>query len=238
MLQNPFHKEILNIIETEAGKNKRVSKQPEGYEGHSEKSHGLSNPQLRKIVKEWLKTNTGMTFSEFKELINSLYTKAESSTEKYAAGFFLEYKPEFRRQLKPDILDVWLDFLSGWALIDSLCQSKFTQEDMKTNWLEWRKILEKFCASPNISKRRASLVLLTKPTWKSTDKRFSDLAFKNIEKLKHEKDIFITKAISWALRDMTKNHRMEVSDYLKENKDTLPKIAVRETKRKLETGRK
>jgi 3-methyladenine DNA glycosylase AlkD len=237
-LDNKFHNELLDKIKIEAGKKNHISKQPKGYEGHSEKSYGLSNPQLREITKTWLKKHKVLTFPEFKTLVSSLYTKAESATEKYIAGFLLEYRPEFRRQLKPDILDTWLNFLYGWALIDSLCQSKFTYEDMKTNWPDWEKLLGNFCTSPNISKRRASLVLLTKPTWNSPDKRFSDLAFKNIEKLKHEKDILITKTISWSLRDMTKNHREEVALYLKKNQNSLPKIAVRETKRKLETGRK
>ena len=64
------------------------------------------------------------------------------------------------------------------------------------------------------------------------------MAIQNIENIKHEKDILITKAISWLLREMTKNHKRLTGNYLKQNKDSLPGIAVRETTRKLETGRK
>jgi 3-methyladenine DNA glycosylase AlkD len=62
------------------------------------------------------------------------------------------------------------------------------------------------------------------------------IAFQNIERLKSEKEILITKAISWVLRSMVKHHRPTLIEFMKE-KD-LPAIAVRETRRVLETGRK
>jgi len=90
----------------------------------------------------------------------------------------------------------------------------------------------------NPSRRRASLVLLTKSVRGSNDARLSKLAFKNIDLLKGEKDILITKAVSWLLRSLIKNHRVEVVDYINKNRQILPKIAIRETERKLKTGRK
>ena len=100
------------------------------------------------------------------------------------------------------------------------------------------KNISQFSMDKNIHKRRASLVLLTFPVRKSQDKRLSDLAFTNIEKLKNENDILITKAISWLLRSLIANHRKEVEIYIDKNINSLPKIAIRETKRKLTTGRK
>jgi 3-methyladenine DNA glycosylase AlkD len=55
-------------------------------------------------------------------------------------------------------------------------------------------------------KRRASLVMLVTAVAKSDDERLHQLAYKNIEVLKDEKDIFITKAISWLLRAMADIH--------------------------------
>jgi len=37
---------------------------------------------------------------------------------------------------------------------------------------------------------------------------------------------------------LIKHHRQEVEDYLKDNSDSLPKIALRETRNKLKSGRK
>ena len=78
--------------------------------------------------------------------------------------------------------------------------------------------------------------MLTKPLRESADLRLARLAFANIGKLKSDKDILITSAVSWLLRALIKNHRQEVEDYLKDNSDSLPKIALRETRNKLKSG--
>jgi len=56
--------------------------------------------------------------------------------------------------------------------------------------------------------------------------------------LKSEKEVLITKAISWTLRSMVKLHRTPLKNYLAKNKQTLPAIAMRETLTKLQTGKK
>ena len=119
-----------------------------------------------------------------------------------------------------------------------MCQSSFSADEILLNWVSWEKVLITFSKSDFISKRRASLVLLTKPVRDVRNDKFLKIAFRNMNKLKLEKDILIIKAISWLLRDMIKNYRDEVKNYLKKNRETLPKIAVRETTRKLETGKK
>jgi 3-methyladenine DNA glycosylase AlkD len=63
------------------------------------------------------------------------------------------------------------------------------------------------------------------------------IALQNVDQLKNEKEILITKAISWVLRSMVKHHRAAVVQFLKEESG-LPAIAVRETRQVLETGRK
>lgn len=144
-----------------------------------------------------------------------------------------------RAFVRPKHLDIWLEKLEGWAEIDSLCQSAFRAEDILGNWREWELYLKAFSRDARfIQKRRASLVLLNKAVEQSTDKRLAILAFNNIDNIKDERDILITKAVSWILRSLVKNHRTEVEKYLQENLDYLPKIAIRETQNKLRTGKK
>lgn len=233
-----LHEELLSVIKKEAKSNTIISKHSPTYDGHKDKSYQLTNPQLRKIANVWLKHHDDLSLRKFLKLLNSLYGKSESSTEKYIAGFLLESSPSLRKQLQPKLLNSWLDNLTGWGQVDSLCQSRFNADNMLDNWGSWKQLLKELNNSSNINKRRASLILLTKPVRDSNDKKFADLAIKNIEKLKHEKEILITKAISWLLREMTKNHKVLVSSYLKQNTDSLPKVAVRETTRKLLTGKK
>lgn len=146
--------------------------------------------------------------------------------------------PKLRKTVEPRYLDVWLNNAHGWAEVDSLCQSKFPASEVLANWKEWKGLLTKLASSDNVNKKRASLVLLTKPVRDSEDARLENLAFTNINKLKNHRDILITKAVSWLLRDLIKHNRQRVESYLKENGDTLPKIVLRETRTKLLTGRK
>ncbi len=187
----------------------------------------------KKVVKENNFSSEGLT-----KLLDRLYSKAKTYEEIALAASLISVSPKLRYEIDPEKLDGWLTSTCGWAECDVLCQSNFPAEVMLPKWNVWKKLLVKFSKDKNIQKRRASLVLLTKAVRTSPDKKFSDLAFKNIDRLKAEKEILITKAVSWTLRSLIKNHRYEVTNYLKENRDTLPKIAVREVETKLATGRK
>ena len=81
-------------------------------------------------------------------------------------------------------------------------------------------------------------MLLCKPLTRSEDERLSRQALQMIDSLKHEKEVLITKAISWSLRSMVKLHKTDLKKYIDKNKASLPAIAVRETLTKLKTGRK
>ena len=64
------------------------------------------------------------------------------------------------------------------------------------------------------------------------------LALENVDRLKGEKDVLITKAISWVLRSAIPAQKDVIKKYLNLNMASLPKIAVRETLVKLRTGKK
>jgi len=98
------------------------------------------------------------------------------------------------------------------------------------------RFIRKLSLDKNINKRRAALVFLTVPIRYSEDKRLAALAFEVIEKLKPERHIMITKAVSWLLRSMVRHHQRAVAAYVRENRHSLPAIAVRETTRKIHDG--
>jgi len=164
--------------------------------------------------------------------------RGEAYEEKTLAALLMQASARARRAATPAMVDRWLDHLQGWAEIDSLCASVFGPEQMGADWLAWRALIERLAGDANINRRRAALVLLCMPTRKSGDPRFRDLAFELVERLKREKPILITKAVSWLLRSMAAQHRAAVAAYLEANAASLPAIAVRETRVKLATGTK
>lgn len=207
------------------------------YVGTNKPYHGFTTKQMSDLAKKIVKENN-LDSDQVINLLNSLYQNGASYTEIVLGPMILSLCPKTLKNFDPKNLDSWLNYTCGWAEDDVLCQSIFTPDILLSNWTEWQKILKEFNQSPNINKRRASLVLLTKSVHQFNDSRLSKLAFANIEKLKGETDILITKAVSWLLRSLVTFHKQELLDYLETNKDTLPKIAYREALSKALTGRK
>lgn len=230
------HRTLLAALRKEAGNGTTQS----GSESYLLSGHpylDIAVPARRRIARAWLSENRDIPPKEFLALLDSLYA-GKTHEEKTLGSLLLGYRPDLRTHVRTTHLDRWLDELSGWAEIDALCQNVFTAEELLARWKEWERFIRKLAKDTNINKRRSALVFLTGPTHRSRDVRLRTLAFEMIEVLKHEKPILITKAISWLLREMVALHRKEVTVYLKEHRDTLPKIALRETERKLTTGRK
>ncbi len=237
-IKNKHHLEILKELRR---KSRKISEKErefvKRYMGTDKTYYALASKDRAEIARKFLKDHPHLSPKEFVLLLNSLY-QGKSHQEIYVAGKLLEFSPKFKESFDIKLLDNWLDNAKGWSEVDSLCQSNFSAKNILGNWKKWESLLTKFSKDKNIHKRRASLVLLVKAVRESDDKRLSNFAFKNIDKLKPEKDILITKAISWLLRSLIKYHKKEVADYLKKTKNSLPKIAIRETEKKIKTGKK
>ncbi|MBL7857721.1 MAG: DNA alkylation repair protein [Cyclobacteriaceae bacterium] len=235
-MANVFHQEILQQIIERSGTPTQHTF-VDTYLGNDHPRYPISIPVLRKIAREWMKEYTDLPASAFSQLLTSLI-KGKSSTEKCMVGILLDYATPEQRKFDPKAFDSWLDHLVGWAEVDSLCTGKYSNTEIPENWKNWKPLLVRFNKSKNIQKRRASLVLLCSPMRNVQDDRLRKQAFENIDRLKSDKEILITKAISWLLRNMAKHYRSELIAYLNKNQDTLPTLAVRETMAKLKTGRK
>jgi 3-methyladenine DNA glycosylase AlkD len=234
---NKHYAEILAEIKKSVGKKSEDMAWVKKYMGTDKIFYSLRSETKKKIAKNFIKKYPNISLVGYIDLLNSLFA-GKSHEEICVASRLLEFLPKLRKQLNPKVLDKWLDNACGWGEIDSICQSNFSAEELLDDWSGWEELILKFSKDKNISKRRASLVLLTKSVRNSSDSRLANLAFSNIDRLKLEKDILITKAISWLLRSLINHNSDIVKAYLEKNKYVLPKIAIRETARKLLTGRK
>ncbi len=223
---NNYHKEIIELLQARAGEGTKLQKEREQrYDGTSKFCYCINQPTKTEIIKRWIKEHPNLTFSEYSDLLNKLFN-GNSHDEIIIGGKLLSFLPKLRSQLSSKVLDHWLNHVEGWLEIDSICQSNFSANELLDNWDQWEELLTGFSKDNNVAKRRASLVLLTAPVRKSSNQQLVDMAFLNIERLKAEKDILITKAISWLLRDLIKNHKKQVENYLSKNSTTLPKVAA------------
>jgi 3-methyladenine DNA glycosylase AlkD len=233
---NRHHKELLTLIEQSAGKPTQHTFS-DAYLGNAHPRYPISAPVLRKLTREWMRTHSGLSVKEFVTLLDSL-VRGKSSTEKVTSGILTDYCTAEQLIFPPRLFNEWLEHLEGWAEIDAVCTGRYSKVMIPKDLKTWKALLEKFSRSKNINKRRASLVFLCSPISHHHSKDMRDVAFATIDRLKHEKEILITKAISWLLRSMYRHYKADVKAYVSKNKDSLPKIAVRETLKKLETGKK
>lgn len=234
---HPEHAKLLAQLKAIAPPPRKGPPERDSYGGSGHPFYRVGVPERRAIVRGWLAGRRGAGPEETLAVLDSLFA-GESHEEKTLPGFILAADRTARRAVRLRDLDRWLGELNGWAEIDCLCQSIFTAEDMVADWSAWKAFVERLAGDANINKRRAAMVLLNAPVRSSNDPRFRDLALQVIDRLKDERDILITKAVSWLLRSMTGPHRAAVEQYLAREADRLPKVAVRETRIKLDTGTK
>ena len=235
-MANRDHLEILKIIQENSGKPRR-DEFLNGYLGNDHVRYDITNPVLREIAKTWMRAHRDMSAEKFTALLDSLI-KADSSTEKMMAGILMDYSSKPQREFDPEIFNDWLDHLVGWAEVDTLCTGDLVRTQLPAHWPKWKKLILKLVKDPNINERRASLVLFCSPLSRIKQEAIGEVALQIVTKLRAEKEVMITKAVSWVLRSMIKHHRYMVSSYLEANAEALPRIAVRETLVKLDTGKK
>jgi len=235
---HPEHTVLLAELRKAARPIRRdLPPQNDSYGGSGRPYYNVSVPDRRAMVKRWLASHKALTTDAFLAVVDSL-TEGESHEEKTLAGMLVAANAKARAAVTTADLDRWLGRLNGWAEVDTWCQNLFKPADMLADWPAWSGLIDRLSRDQNINKRRAALVLLIGPVHYSPDGRFRDLGFALLERLKSERPILITKAVSWLLRSMLTRHRDAVAAYLAANEDSLPKIAIRETRTKLKTGTK
>ncbi len=208
------------------------------YLGTRKKNLGIKIAEIIKIANDITKKQNEIPPSEMTILLNKLFSANTFEEHAIAGKIFTLLKAENRTKIPFSQIEKWLKNTHGWVEVDVICQSSFTAPEVLARWDGWQKTIKKFAKSENIQLRRASLVLQNVSLRKTDDKKVRQLAFATIDQLKSEKDILITKAVSWLLRSLTILDKEEVRQYLIRNESTLRRIAFRETMKKITTGKK
>ena len=190
---------------------------------------GTRVPKLRSIARSWARENTDASSVERRRLILSLWT-GPSREEQLLALWVLG-------SLGGSI--EWRDFallrggLDSWEPTDHLAHlvADFIEADIH-NRLHHASDL---AASEHLWTIRLGVVTLSQLNRRGLAR---ELTPELIDGVRHYRDPMITKAVSWALREYAANWPGKARSYLRLRGDELPAIAVRETRNKLETGKK
>ncbi len=134
----------------------------DSYGSSGRPCYGVSVPDRRAMARRWVGEQKRAPAEAVLAVVESLLD-GESHEERTLATLLLRYSKAARTAARPGDVDRWLDHLSGWAEVDSLCQNVFAADQLLADWPEWRALIERLSTDPNINKRRASVVLLTGP---------------------------------------------------------------------------
>ncbi len=195
--------------------------------------HGVRVPELRKIAAAW--TSRKASWEDTLALSESLWT-APSLEERALAIIILSRNRRRIPELTWDRFDRWRRLLDNWGLTDSLGNSLFGPW-LAADFDARKHFLQQLIEDPDVWSRRLALVAIV-PLNRDLRTAVPDLTFGLIEQVIDERHPMVTKAVSWALRQLVKTHKPKVEDFVAENRDRLAPLAAREVANKLRTGRK
>jgi 3-methyladenine DNA glycosylase AlkD len=199
------------------------------------KMYGVRVPHLREIARGWERDHRRMADEDTMALMEALWA-GESQEERMLALLILSRSQRCISRLTWDHFDRWRRGLDNWGLTDGLATG------ILGPWLlgDAARLshLSDLIADADVWSRRLALVATVPLNRGQAGVTFPDLTLALIDRVKQERHPMITKAVSWALREMAKNHPDQVAAYLTANRDSLAAHVVREVNNKLRTGLK
>ncbi len=200
-----------------------------GYHKSSKKFYGLRAPALMTAIAEVFPKKEPLPKEEAIGLVKELWA-SEWFEEQAAAVVLLE---RIAKQLTPQdlpLLKAIADECEGWALLDYLSTKPLGvlalayEDPIYSKVSTWSK-------SKHLWTRRASILIHILPARKKRLR--AEYAIPTFEKLLHEKEFFIRKAIGWTLREISKHYPEITYEFLKEHKEGVSGLTMREGGRKL-----
>jgi 3-methyladenine DNA glycosylase AlkD len=199
------------------------------------KVYGLRVPQLRDIVRTWGRDHKQIACDDLGALVEALWS-GESREERMLVTYLFEHYKHLVPDLTRAHFEHWRRSLDNWEVTDGLgwVLALWLLGDPDTR-LDY---LGDLIADEDVWSRRLALVATTSINRGHTGFTIPDLTLEFVDRVKEERHPMITKAVSWALREMTKSCPDRVTVYLEKNREVLAAHVVREVNNKLRTGLK
>ena len=200
------------------------------------KVYGLRVPQLRDIARAWQRARKQIICEDLMALVEALWD-GRSREERLLVIYLLGHYKRCIPGLTWAHFERWRQDLDNWEIADGLGQWVLAlwllgEPDTRLDYLR------ELIADEDMWSRRLALVATTPINRGHTGFTIPNLTLELVDRVKEERHPMITKAVSWALREMTKSHPDRVVVYLEENREVLAAHIVREVNNKLRTGLK
>jgi 3-methyladenine DNA glycosylase AlkD len=186
------------------------------------KLYGVKTAVLDKIGKQYLADIRDLNKTEVFKLAEELWMSGFMEETFIACNMAYSMKNSFQ----PDdfkILEKWVNnYVSNWASCDTLCNHTIgTFIEMYPDYLNNLKVWAK---SSNRWMRRAAAVTLIIP---ARHGKFLNEIFDIADILLMDGDNMVQKGYGWLLKAASQSHQKQVFDYVKKNKNIMPRTALR-----------
>jgi 3-methyladenine DNA glycosylase AlkD len=197
---------------------------------------GLKVPDQRKVIDNWRKKLSNLTEKEWIELAIALADSEILECQQVAFEFLWKNKKALQ-VLTPAQIFALGKTLDNWVSVDMFCLC-ITGYNWRTGKIQ-DDVIETWAKSENRWIRRTALVS-TVPLNLRARGGTGDVkrTLRICKILITDYDDMIVKAMSWALRELSKSDKKAVEEFLVENEGTLHPRVKREVNTKLVTGKK
>lgn len=197
---------------------------------------GVRVPELRRVARAFRVEHADAPWEEVLEVVDALW-ESDLQDERLLAILITGYYARRIPELRWEHFDRWRGRLENWGLTDALATivlGPWVQASMPARLRHLRALVR----DEDLWSRRLAIVATVLLNRGRKAPAIPDVTFALLDRVKAERDPMMTKAVSWALRELVKTHPDRVEAYLEENRGALAALVAREVKNKLRTGRK
>lgn len=188
------------------------------------KCYGVTVPKLRQLAKDYKVVFKDIGFDEILNIANVLFENECREEILFITFLMASYKKEKKTIAWNNIL-LWVNHIDNWETCDQLSSNIVT--DIIVHNEKLIKELHKLAKSENIWKRRFSVS--TMANLNHGGRQYPNETFSLCEILLKDKEIMVSKAVGWAIREISKKCPKETVTFLKNNKTNMSAKLLKES---------
>lgn len=184
--------------------------------------YGVAAPQVKVIVKSYLKEYSPENNQEYRDTLIFIFKNAQYREFWYVG---IIYADSFKKFITQENLDVYLEIVRltrWWDIVDPFAANLIGKALIGSKNVDM--ISRSFIRDEDIWVKRTGLLLQLKYKEKTDFDLLKELVLHTV----HEKNFFIRKAIGWALRQYSYTSPACVKSFIESNRDKLSPLSVRE----------
>jgi 3-methyladenine DNA glycosylase AlkD len=218
-----MHAVILRIREElEASADKRNRADAQRVSKEETRSYGVKTGRVHEIADRYWSEVKLFSKEDIFALCEELF-RSDYVEEAFVASFWLPNMVERLELSDLAVFKVWIErYVNNWLKCDTFCNH--TVGGLVEKHPESVNTLKNWAKSENRWLKRAAAVSLIIPAKKGL---FLQQAFEISSMLLNDEDDMVQKGYGWLLKDASIKHQKEVLDYVLENKQKMPRTALR-----------